>query len=243
MKKTDQLQTVILVGGRGTRLGSLTEQIPKPMMEIDGRPFLEFLLIYLREQGLKRFLLIVGYLPDYIPAYFGDGSSLGVEIEYAGDVKNLSVGTGGAIKRAADKLDEHFLLLFGDTLLPLDYADLISRAQEFGCQGLLTVYDNQEETDVINNITLNAEGLVEKYLKNSQLRLDYVDAGVGLFAKEILSLIPEGEVSFEEEVYPKLIAEKELAAYPTSQRFFDIGTPQRLENFKNYYYDHLAHAG
>jgi NDP-sugar pyrophosphorylase family protein len=231
----NQIQVVILAGGLGTRLGDMTKTLPKPMIEVEGKPFLEILLEYLKSQGFKRFLIILGYLPEYIPAYFGDGSKFGLEISYSGDEENLKLGTGGALKRAESKLDDEFMLLFGDTLLPIDYADFWDKFKEDGGVGSIVAYDNNEDTDVLNNLNLADDGKVLAYVKNSQKQMAYVDSGALCFKREVLDLIEVGvEVSLEEGIYPKLLERAELYGYITDKKFYDIGTPGRLEAFKLY---------
>lgn len=233
------MQIVILAGGQGLRLAEKTRNIPKPMMSISGTPFLEILLMYLANQGFKRFLIVLGYLPRYIPSMIGNGQDHGVDIRYCGDEENLRWGTGGALKRAAPYLDEDFLLIFGDSMLPIQYKSLISKYRDQGGSALLAVYDNNEDTDVINNVQVNADNLLTKYVKNSSEPLDYVDAGALCLKKSVLKNIPsEANVSLEEEIYPLLIKKKQIFAYPTDQRFYDIGTPERLELFSAFYDNH-----
>ncbi len=105
-------QAVILAGGRGTRLGAITESIPKPMVPFHGRPFLEYLIEFLRDQGMKKFLLLLGYLPETVREYFGDGRRLGVEIEYS--VTPVEDDTGTRLRKAIPKIEPTFLLAYCD---------------------------------------------------------------------------------------------------------------------------------
>jgi len=113
------MQVVILAGGKGTRLRPITYQVPKPMVPIHGKPFLQYQLELIKSLGINEVLLLVGYLGKQIEEYFGGGPKFGLNIEYS--YENNPLGTGGALKNAEEKLAEKFLLLNGDTFLPMDY--------------------------------------------------------------------------------------------------------------------------
>src|SRR3989338_8230350 len=121
------MQAVILCGGEGKRLAPLTKKIPKPMVVINNKPFLEHQIIYLRNQGINDFVFCVGYKWNYIFNYFGDGSRLKVKINYSVE-KNL-IGTGGAIKLAKNYLEHYFLVIYGDSFLPINYKSFYKNAK------------------------------------------------------------------------------------------------------------------
>ena len=222
------MQAVILAGGLGTRLLPLTEVIPKPMVQVAGAPYLEHQLRLLAEQEISDVVLLTGYLGEQIEAFFGDGADMGLRIVYSREPSPL--GTGGALRNAREFLDDSFLLIYGDSYLPIRYADALERLAGSGVEGLVVVYDNRlADTSVKNNIELDDGGYVSRYEKDSADRLSFVEAGVLAFRSSVVDLMPEeGIVSLEKEIFPKLIATKELAALVTTQRFYDIGTPDRL---------------
>ncbi|MBE9529218.1 MAG: nucleotidyltransferase family protein [Proteobacteria bacterium] len=227
------MQALILAGGLGTRLGAITKQIPKPMVPINGRPFLEIQMEYLRENGITDIVLSVGYLGDQIEEYFGDGSGMGLKIEYS--FEDVPVGTGGGVKLAADKLHEEFFLLYGDSYLPIDYREVEEAFKASGKTGLLVAYDNRlGDTTVPCNLSVDSDMLVTEYRKDAKSEeLHLVEAGVLAFKKSVLDLIPNtGPTSLEEEVFARLIADKEMACFTTRQRFYDIGLPERLEKLE-----------
>ena len=115
-RRRGRMQTVILAGGLGTRLGPLTRKIPKPMVPVAGVPYLEHQLRLLARQSFRDVLLLTGYLGDQIEAYFGNGARLGLRLRYAREAQPQ--GTGGALRDARPQLAESFLLLYGDSLLP-----------------------------------------------------------------------------------------------------------------------------
>jgi NDP-sugar pyrophosphorylase family protein len=225
------MQTVILAGGLGTRLGALTSNLPKPMVRVAGVPYLEHQLRLLREQGLRDILLLTGYRGDQIQKHFGDGKHLGLEIQYSREPRPL--GTGGALKLARPLLDSTFLVIYGDSYLPIDYRSVGRQLTTGSARGVIVVYrDITGETSVPMNIALTADNIVcryDKIARNRPEELLYVDAGVLAFRDSVLDLIPPGTTtSLEEEIFPVLIRDRDLIAYPTGQRFFDLGTPERL---------------
>jgi NDP-sugar pyrophosphorylase family protein len=229
------MQTVILAGGLGTRLGALTRKIPKPMLPVAGMPYLEHQLRLLAGQSLRDVLLLTGYLGGQIESYFGAGSRLGLRIRYSREFHPL--GTGGALREARPKLAETFLLLYGDSLLPIEYAAVGRRLKDSAALGAIVVYrDPSGETSVHPNVALDRSGLVARYDKTaSDLTLEYVEAGASCFRREVLDLLPAtGPASFEQCAFSALIARRRLAALPTAQRFYDIGTPERLRTIEDY---------
>jgi NDP-sugar pyrophosphorylase family protein len=226
------MQAVVLAGGLGTRLRPITECIPKPMVEVGGEPFLTRIVGWLARHDYRRLLFLLGYRGEVVSDYFGDGSRFGVSIDYSCEVSPL--GTGGALRNALEKLEDEFLLLYGDSYLPIDYRQAVAAFRTGTCRGLLVVYDNRmADTGVTNNVAVDSDGWVARYAKGqSGSDLQYVEAGVLCFRKEVFTDLSAGQASsLEQEIYPKLIAQRQLRAYATTQRFFDIGTPQRLKEF------------
>lgn len=226
------MQAVILAGGLGTRLRPITERIPKPMVEVAGEPFLVRIVRWLQQQDFRRLLLLLSYRGEMVSDYFGDGRRFGVSIEYS--LESSPLGTGGALRNGLAKLEDEFLLLYGDSYLPIDYRPVTAAFPTPPCQGLMVVYDNRlADTGVKNNVAVDAHNWVARYVKNQfESNLGYVEAGVLCFRREVFEPLPGGQViSMEQELYPKLIAERQLRAFVTTQRFFDIGTPERLEEF------------
>lgn len=226
------MQAVILAGGLGTRLYPITKTIPKPMVTVAGAPYLEHQLRELRRQEILDILLLTGYLGEQIEEYFGDGSRLGLRIRYSKEPKPL--GTGGALRLAQNLLEDCFLLLYGDSYLPIDYREVLRGLQNSPADGLVVVYDNRiGDTTVRSNINLDKSNFVSRYEKDAAEQLSYVEAGVLAFRKAVVNLIaPEQVVSLEQEIFPQLIQQRSLLGFPTQERFYDIGTPDRLQAFE-----------
>lgn len=223
------MQAVILAGGLGTRLWPVTATVPKPMVQVAGAPYLEHQLRLLAEQQIRDVLLLTGYLGEQIEEYFGDGASLGLRIDYSRERE--PAGTAGALREARAKLEDAFLVIYGDSYLPIEYREAFELLVGSHAKGLVVVYDNAlEDTSVKNNVDLDNDGYVTRYEKDAPDELLYVEAGVLALRRSVVDLVPtSGAVSLEKEIFPQLIAARQLIAHVTRQRFYDIGTPERLE--------------
>jgi len=179
------MQVVILAGGLGTRLRPLTYKIPKAMVPIKGKPFLEHQLKILKNNGLNDILICIGYLGEEVKKYFGNGEKWGLNIEYSFEREPLD--TGGAIKNAEDRLENEFLALYGDTFLDINYKDLISYSRKKAKLGTIVVFKNKPKI-FKNNIEINdkKEVIERVYQEVESISIDY---GVSEKSKNIL-LVP-----------------------------------------------------
>jgi len=225
-------QAVILAGGLGTRLRPLTYKIPKAMVPILGKPFLQYQLGLLKRNGINDIVLCVGYLGSKIIEYFGDGSELDMHIKYS--VEDKLLGTGGALKKAQKDLLECFFILNGDTYHSLNYSVLPDFFYRYNRLYLITVFTNKERL-VKNNVKVDSENFVVKYCKRREDKdMNGVEAGVSIMKKDAIRLIPDKKVvSLEEEIYPILIERKQIIAYMTDKKFYDIGSQQGMQAFEN----------
>lgn len=231
MGKNKIEQVVILAGGLGTRLRPVTYKIPKVLVEVKGKPFLHYQFEYFKQYGFKRFLILVSYLGKQIEQRFGDGRQLGIDIKYSYETEPM--GTGGALKLAEANLDPFFVLANGDTFIPfLDYTELIN-CFDAVIDGLIVVYDNREGI-VPNNILVDEDGFIIDYAKQRSQNMNGVDAGVSIWAKKMLQLIPPyAKISLENDIFPVLIRQKRLKAFLISQKFYDMGTFEGLKIAEN----------
>ncbi len=207
----------ILAGGFGTRLGALTQGLPKPMIPIAGRPYLERVIDSFARCGLRDIVLLTGYRAGVIEEHFGDGSRFGVRIAYSREKEPL--GTGGAIREARALLGERFVMTYGDVLRYFDYDRFVNEHNE----PCLAVYPRRD--------TGNADiagGRIVRFDKRAP-DLPYIDAGFSLMPSTIIDRLPSsGVYSFEETIFPRLAAEGGLACEVAGLDFFDIGTPEEL---------------
>ncbi len=210
-------RVAVLCGGFGTRLGDLTRDVPKPMIEVGGRPYLERVLASFAERGLRELVLLTGYKHEVIEGHFGDGSRFGFNVTYSRETEPL--GTGGALREARALLGERFILTFGDVLRRFDY-DRFVQQHEANC---LAVYPRVTtgNTDIDGN-------RVTRFDKRAP-ELPYIDAGFSVMQTSTLDLLPkQGACSFEEIVYTTLAQRGELACEVVDLNFFDIGVPEEL---------------
>jgi len=225
------MQMVILAGGLATRMMPLTSKLPKSMLQIKGRPFLEYQLELLKEYEIKDILLCVGYKGELIKNHFGDGRKFGVNLSYSFDGDKL-LGTAGALKKAYKLLNENFFLMYGDSYLPYDYQEIERHFRDSVKLSLMVAYRNQNKFDKSN--LLIQDGMIKLYDKTLRgENLEYIDAGLSILKKEVLNLVPEEEPYDLEELYRALISEEEMSAFEVKQRFYQIGSFEGLEEFKN----------
>ena len=230
------MQVVILAGGLGTRLWPMTQSAPKPMVLVGGEPYLAHQLRFLAGQGYSDVVVLTGYLGEQIEEYFGDGSRIGMRICYSREPAPL--GTGGALRNAIDLLADSFLLIYGDSFLPIEYRILEQRLAASNATAVLALFEDRDgETGVTANVDIDQDGFVIRYQKNaSGSGLRFIDAGALAMRAEAIRLIPAGEKSsLEEHIFPRLIERRALAAVTTEQRFYDIGTPERLRVIEAYF--------
>ncbi|MDX1428698.1 MAG: HAD-IIIA family hydrolase [Rhodothermales bacterium] len=224
--KPRPVQAVVLAGGRGTRLAPITDTIPKPMVAFHGKPFLEHLIEMLRERGFRRVLLLLGYLPELVQNYFQDGSRWGVEIEYS--VSAVGNDTGTRVKIASSLLDPVFLLTYCDNYWPMPFAQMWSKFLDSRALAQVTIYDNRDGY-TRDNVRVDAAGFVEAYDKSRTLNgLQGVDIGFLIVKSEAIEMLPEGNVSLETALYPRLIANRQLAGFVTEHRYYSVSNHARL---------------
>ena len=233
-------QAVILAGGLGTRLRDVTkDRMPKSMVPIHGKPFLHHLLLHLKENGITDILLLVGHLSHQIEEYFGSGDWLGLDIEYS--VEDEPMGTGGAVRLAQDKINGDFILMYGDDYAPYPVKEIYGAFLNSGKNGIITVYTGNE-LDAPPNVRTEKKGdtvLVKDYCKKEVHEgMNGIEAGVSIFKRDVLSMLDREKFSFEEYIFPRLIRDNQLAAFLTDEKFYDIGTPERLKIIGEMLNDH-----
>jgi NDP-sugar pyrophosphorylase family protein len=214
----------ILAGGLGSRLGEQVSETPKPLVEVGGEPFLIHQLRLLAHHGIGQVVLCVGYLGERIEERIGD-ERFGIAIRYSHDAPGLD-GTLGAIRRARGLLGERFLVLYGDTYLRIDYADVARAWEASGLPAVMAVLRNEGRWDTSNAIF--GDGRVSAYDKGSPTpEMHWIDYGLGGLTAAALDAVPAGERDLAT-LYRELSRRGELCGYEATQRFFEIGTPSAL---------------
>lgn len=220
-------QLVLLAGGKATRLRPVTETIPKSMLEVAGKPFIAHQLELVRKNAIEKVLVCASFLGEQIKNYLGDGSRFGMSVEYSFDGDEL-LGTGGAIKKAMNMLDEQFYVMYGDSYLNTDF-ELIN--EYFFAQSkpaLMTVYLNEGKWD--NSNVLFEKGNLLKYDKvNRTSDMKHIDYGLGILPKQAFEEYNNKTVFDLSEVYGKLLEKDLLAGYEVKERFYEIGSFTGLE--------------
>ncbi len=226
-------QAVILAGGRGERLRPFTDTMPKPMVPINGKPFLEHLIEMLKENEISEVLILAGYLSEKIAEYFGDGSKFGINIKHSVlplfDNAGSENESGTRIKEASHLLNDVFLLMYCDNYWPLDLKKLSEFYFKQGVPASITVYTNKDSFTK-NNILVDDKGFVVKYDRSRQTPdLNGVEIGFFIINKKILKLLPKNNCHFEKEILLQLVKRRELAGYLTDHRYYSISTPERVK--------------
>ncbi|QTA38491.1 HAD-IIIA family hydrolase [Thermosipho ferrireducens] len=228
-------QIVILTGGLGTRLRSAVKDIPKPMAPICGKPFLEYLVSLLKENGFKRFLFLTGYKSEVIKNYFHNGKKFGVKIDYVREEKLL--GTAGAIFNAWEKLDDEFILINGDTFFDIQYEILLDFLYFRNVESLIVLkYSNNVSR--YGFVEINDDYKVVKFIEKGKLPENYIDGyingGIYYFRKKALKKYYNDykgkNVSLENAIFPFLVKDRKLYGLPMGGEFVDIGIPKDYRN-------------
>ena len=229
---------MILAGGFATRLGPLTINRPKSLVDILGKPFLTYQLELLQAGSITDVVLCIGHLGKQIQETFGDGSKYGIRIRYSQENKPL--GTAGALKNAEPFLNNSFVVMYGDSYLFLDFPKMMSYFTSQNKLGLDTVFKNNDSYDKSNIVVKN--NLVAKYSKVEKTKdMVYIDYGAAIFRKEVLRLIPENRFSTLEDIFIRLIEMEQLLAFEVAERFYEIGSPRGLRDFEEFAQRQLKH--
>ena len=232
------LPVAILAGGLATRVRPLTEKIPKVLIEIEGRPFINYQLELLRSNGINEIVLCLGFLGEKVREYIETSELRGLSIQYSFDGER-PLGTGGAIKKALPLLGEKFFVLYGDSYLPIDYKSVETAFTRSQKPALMTVFRNDGQWDTSNVLYVadnsHASGRVALYEKNSPSarEMRYIDYGLNCCgAAEIAK---ENADCFDlADIFTRLSKEGNLAGFEVTERFYEIGSFPGIEDFRGY---------
>lgn len=220
------MQAVLLAGGLGTRLRSVVSDRPKPLADVCGKPFMEYLILELKKHGVSHIIMAVGYKGSMVEEYFGDGSSLGIKIEYS--YEETQLGTAGAIKNAEKFLeDPEFLVLNADTFYQAAYEELIEfyNGHDFDMAIVLRrVHDKSR----YGSVSVNGHVITGFNEKSSDKVPGVINGGIYLMSRKVLDYIPMNrKCSLENEVIPQMLSEsRKIGAVINDGYFIDIGVPK-----------------
>ena len=216
----------VLAGGLSTRLRPETDKIPKALLNVAGEPFVVHQLRLLRSHGFRSVVLCVGYLGEMVQEEIGDGSGLGLRIVYSSDGPNL-LGTGGALKRALPKLGDQFVVIYGDSYMPVDYSAIVQAFVSSRKPALMAVLKNEGRWDTSNVECEEGEILrYDKKLRTARMR--HIDYGIAVLSAAVFESFTADAAFDLADVYSRLVDDRQMAAYEVKQRFYEIGSRQGL---------------
>ena len=232
MKKTIN-QAVIFAGGYGKRLAPFTDTNPKPMYPIEGKPYIEHLILQIKSFGISEVVMLLGYLPEKIMDYLGDGSKYGMTFHFV--VTDVECETEKRILAANDLLQEHFLMMYCDNYCPVDYERLVDDYFTNNALIQITAYANRDGYTK-NNLKIAEDGQVVNYDKKRLSEgLQEVDIGYAIINKSVLNLTDDENNNFEAIVYPQVVLQERMYATITEHRYYSIGSFERIELTKAFF--------
>ena len=228
MERTIKMRAVALIGGKGTRLRPITQTVPKSMVPLRNKPYVQYMVDTLRAAGLDGAVFSMGYLPEPIQYYFADKDLDGFSLDYV--VEEQPLGTAGGIKNAEEYLDGGpFVATNGDVLTGIDLTEVIQAHLDSGVLATITLISVDDPTAyglVEVDHRLRVKRFVEKP-GSDEVHTSLVNAGIYVLEREVLNMIPKGrEVSIEREIFPQLQSMGQLGAFVSSAYWRDIGTPR-----------------
>ena len=231
--QTCDVPAAILAGGLATRLGTLTGNTPKALVDVAGRPFVDHQLSLLARHGIRRVVFCVGHFGDQIEAFLGDGAARGLSIDYAYDGDRL-LGTAGAVRRALPLLGETFWVMYGDSYMDIDYAAILEDFQQRRASALMTVIRNDDRWDRSN--AEYRDGRLTAYNKlHPSPEMRHIDYGVAILTRAVVEQRVPADVPYDlADLYQQLVAEGTMIGYEVTQRFYEIGSPSGLEETRRH---------
>ncbi len=227
MTSLSRLKAVILVGGPGTRLQPLTHYMPKSMVPVLNKPFMEYTIAYLKQFGIEDIILALNYLPDVIQNRFGDGSKFGVRLTYC--VENSPMGTAGAVKNTEPYLSSTFIVLNGDVFTDLDIAGMLACHWNKGARATISLH-RVDDPSAFGAVETDSEQRVKRFVEKprpGEATTNWVNAGIYVLEPEVLGHVPaNSHYMFEEGLFPLLLELGEpVYSYLRSGYWLDMGNP------------------
>jgi NDP-sugar pyrophosphorylase family protein len=231
------MQCIILAGGMGTRIRERSGDLPKALIPVLGKPFIFYQLAWLARQAVTRVVLSLGYRGSRIKSAVGDGSQFGLSVAYADEGDALR-GTGGALRFIADLelLESSFFVLYGDSFLPIDLARMW-RVSKDGRACTMAVLRNLGRWDKSNVVFKDGNILLYDKFANeaAAAAMEYIDYGISVLTRDVIrSGIPSGEVFDLAKLLNRLSLQRRLKGHEVLERFYEIGSPQGLDDFEAY---------
>lgn len=224
------MQAVIMAGGKGTRIASIANDIPKPMIRICGKPVLQYQIECLEKQDITKITLVIGHLGSCIKEYFGDGSRFNVQVTYIEEKEPL--GTAGALYYLKDTVHDDFLLINGDIIFDVDFGRFLRFHREKAVCATIFTHPNDHPYDS-GLVAVDRDGYVTKWMHREDERGTYknrVNAGLHILSAELLQMFQEAKrTDLDRDILKTLIPQRQLAAYDSPEYVRDMGTPERCD--------------
>ncbi|MFH1790137.1 MAG: nucleotidyltransferase family protein [bacterium] len=222
------MKAIILAGGLGTRLRPLTHNTPKPLLPIKGKPIMQFAIENLVKHGIKDIILSVGYKAEEIMEYFGNGSKMKVNLSYS--IEDTPLGTGGAVKKAAENVGSQFILIWGDNLMDVDIAKMIVEHENTGA---LITMALTPRPDIENFGVANIQGdKIISFIEKPKKEIapdNLINAGAFIINKKALDILPEGVSSIEKQCFELLALQGMVRAFMHKGQWFPTDTIEKYE--------------
>jgi len=223
------LKAVLLVGGEGTRLRPLTITVPKSMVPIVNRPYLEHLILYLKEHDIDDIIMTLCYLPDPIRSYFGDGSSYGVKLTYI--IENMPLGTAGAVRNVSNKIEETTFVLNGDIFTDINLSEMLQmhKAKSAAATIALTTVGDPTAYGVVETSTCDSVLRFVEKPRREDVTSNWINAGIYIIEPRILDSVPKDtRYMFERGVFPDMLERGDpIFGFKSKGYWIDIGTPEK----------------
>jgi NDP-sugar pyrophosphorylase family protein len=227
------LPVAILAGGIATRLRPVSETIPKSLVSVAGRPFIERQLEWLKREGVERVVLCVGYLGERIEDAVSDGSRFGLGVAYSYDGNKL-LGTGGALRHALPLLGEAFFVLYGDTFLTCNFASVEAAFRKDSKPAMMTVFANKGRWDT-SNVVYRGGRIALHDKRNPTAEMQHIDYGLSVLTAPVLQRYEDGEPFDLASLYRDLSRQGDLAGFEVTGRFYEIGSFSGLKETEEFF--------
>lgn len=228
------MKAIIVAGGKGERLRPLTDIIPKPMIDVAGKPILEYIINLFKKNGITDLIISICYLPEKVTKYFGNGNKFGVNIEYIYEKEDSPLGTAGNISTAKSYIDSTFIVTYADILRDLNIKDMIKFHEDKKAIATLNIYKRFGENPK-SVVLYDKNNKITSFIERpslSETKEDFVwsNGSFYIFEQNIFDYIPLNTFSdFGKDIFPHLLKErKNLFAYPSTGFFIDIGDHEKL---------------
>lgn len=227
-------QIVIIAGGLASRLGKISENKPKSLIQFNGIPFILHQIEYIKKQGIKKIHFCLGHFSEQIIEILDSQKNLQVEITYTEDgYKQL--GTGGALKKALNYCEENFFVQYGDTYLPINYSDVSNYFKNReNKKSLMCIYKNDNMHDV-SNVEFKKDEIFRYNKKDLNSKMKYIDYGLMYFNKKDLENYLLEDIFDFSEVCAKLITDKKMIPYEVNERFYEVGKLEGIAEMKKFF--------